>query len=392
KINKSERYVYQRIQLAKLTPEAQKAFLEDKLSASHATLICRLQPRQQKKALKQSEHGGSVRDLADWIGWNVHLDLREKAAFPLDDTGAVKSSALLPGVPACEQCPKRTGSNTQLFADVKNGDTCTDPQCFHEKESAYVKIQVGTHPEAKMLSADMHSERARGLTNWRPAGKESCKHTVEGVVVEQGKYGTREVRLGQVLKVCTSETCATHRPKSRGPARYHTPAPTKTEKAGREKEKLENEVRDSVEQQIVEKIWAKAEKVGTVPRQALALLVEQRALSWWGDAITTMPLRLAFGKTVPVKLRAAILKLKPAKVAALVVTVAAAGALQDGGLSLEGTSELCRWAGIDGKKMLADAIKAKAKAEAAAKPKASAKPAKKAKVGKKAKTGKTKRG
>ena len=83
---------------------------------------------------RNSYHDGfaSVRQLDQWIKQNLHLKL-SAAAFPIDDSqkkSVHKSSGLVKGAVACVNCPKRTGTNPQLFSDVKESDICTDPKCF----------------------------------------------------------------------------------------------------------------------------------------------------------------------------------------------------------------------------------------------------------------------
>jgi hypothetical protein len=59
-------------------------------------------------------------------------------------------------VGSCKDCPKRTGNQKELFADVKSADVCTDPKCWEgkrlasvsEKQAALeakgIKVVVGT--------------------------------------------------------------------------------------------------------------------------------------------------------------------------------------------------------------------------------------------------------
>src|SRR5260370_9495655 len=157
KVGKSPSYVYARLQLAQLVPNIQKAFYDGKLSAGHATEICRLQPREQElvfqecfrqkidKVLKdkESEPSDSVRKLRHFIREEVHLDL-SKAPFD------VKDAELLPAAVACVSCPKRVGNNPLLFPDITKKDTCTDPGCHGEKKNAFIQIQIkGVQAQAK---------------------------------------------------------------------------------------------------------------------------------------------------------------------------------------------------------------------------------------------------
>ena len=64
KVGKSASYVYQRMKLADLDKSVQKATLEKRISAGHAILIARLQPKEQGEALKYCRpryHGGGRR-------------------------------------------------------------------------------------------------------------------------------------------------------------------------------------------------------------------------------------------------------------------------------------------------------------------------------------------
>jgi ParB family chromosome partitioning protein len=216
KVGKSVSYVYQRLKLAELAEPAKKLFSEEKITAGHAILIARLQPAQQKKTLTWLKREGvSVRELAHSIDREFHLDL-SKASFPTDD------AEMFPEAGACTACPKRTGNAPQLFDDVEKGDTCTDPTCFHDKERAFVKIQVGTHPDAIMLTAGYvpYGHKAKGETEWQPVGAKKCDYTKEGVIVESDRS---EQPVGKVLMVCTKYSrCKVHneyyRPSSSSPA------------------------------------------------------------------------------------------------------------------------------------------------------------------------------
>lgn len=208
KINKSERYVYQRIQLAKLTPEAQKAFLEDKMSASHAALICRLQPAEQKSALAgATKYDMSVRCLAEHIRDEFHLELK-RAPFDTHD------AELLPKAGSCAECPKRTGGNVQLFADVKEKDLCTDPACFKAKVAALVdrNSEQGLVSISSSYSAGYGNKPVAGVIyadQWTEAGKQLCPATRDAVVVMADEYEHPKIRTQ--LKVCLKKgECKVH--------------------------------------------------------------------------------------------------------------------------------------------------------------------------------------
>src|SRR5437899_4001279 len=157
KVGRSTSYIYQRLKLAELTSNLQKAFYEGKLTAGHAQEIARLQPKDQERALQECFPGLrtakailkdkdprpiGVRELRDWIQREIHLSL---ANAPFD----VNDSNLVPAAGPCSNCPKRSGSNPLLFADtIKRADVCTDRECFGHKVGALVELRIKQAEEA----------------------------------------------------------------------------------------------------------------------------------------------------------------------------------------------------------------------------------------------------
>src|SRR3989441_1361244 len=151
KVGRSPSYIYQRLKLAELTPNLQRAFYEGKLTAGHAMEIARLQPKDQDRALLECFPGHAtakailkdkdprpigVRELRDWIQREIHLSL---ANAPFD----VNDPDLVPAAGPCSTCPKRSGSNPLLFADtIKRADVCTDRECFNAKVGALVELRI----------------------------------------------------------------------------------------------------------------------------------------------------------------------------------------------------------------------------------------------------------
>lgn len=133
---KSVSYVRQRMQYCALGTEGREAFLDGKLTPATALLVARIPgPKLQADAVKELtriDYQGEVmgaRQAGDHIRGRYMLQL---AAAPFDRGDA----KLIDGVPACTTCPKRTGAQPELFADVKSPDTCTDPNCFAAKKDA----------------------------------------------------------------------------------------------------------------------------------------------------------------------------------------------------------------------------------------------------------------
>ena len=135
KVGKSRGYVYARLKLCELGEAGRKAYVEGKLTASTALYVARIPQDLQLKALERvtvTKWNGeqlSAREVAEILQDEFMLRLKG-APFPTDAVD------LLEGVPSCESCPKRTGNQTELFADVGDADTCTDPACFKAKTDA----------------------------------------------------------------------------------------------------------------------------------------------------------------------------------------------------------------------------------------------------------------
>ena len=113
--------------MADLIPPVAEAFLKDKITIGHALLIAKLPASQQQEALAAAfrstwtSEGNTqllipVRELAGWIESNILLQL---ASAQFDK----QNETLVPEAGSCSNCPKRTGFNKLLFADVRK-DSC----------------------------------------------------------------------------------------------------------------------------------------------------------------------------------------------------------------------------------------------------------------------------
>lgn len=136
---KSVTYVRQRLQYCALGPEAREAFFEGRIGASVALFLSRIPvPATQAQALAdvaQTRYTGeamSPREANEHIRRRYMLRLAD-APFSRDD------AQLVPTAGACGTCPKRTGAQPELFADVDSPDTCTDPECYAAKSDAHWK-------------------------------------------------------------------------------------------------------------------------------------------------------------------------------------------------------------------------------------------------------------
>lgn len=139
KLGRSKGYVYARLKLIALCPKVREAFRAGKVPASSALYIARLPTEKlQLEALEEVgerktqwgvEEACSAREASKIIQERFMLRLVD-AGFDITD-GKLLSSA-----PACSACPKRTGAQPELFADVESTDLCTDGACFKEKRDA----------------------------------------------------------------------------------------------------------------------------------------------------------------------------------------------------------------------------------------------------------------
>jgi ParB/RepB/Spo0J family partition protein len=140
KIGKSASYIYKSLKLLELTPECREQMFSGKLNRSVALLVARapthLQAQIAEDVMEPDFHGEplSFRAAAKLVQERYMLQL-SSAIFD------IKDATLLPKAGACASCPKRTGANVDLFADVEKADTCTDPKCFDNKREAhYAKV------------------------------------------------------------------------------------------------------------------------------------------------------------------------------------------------------------------------------------------------------------
>lgn len=166
KIGKSRAYVYGRLKLLDLTQECKEQLRAGSIDASRALLIARIpDTKLQLKALAEATRADwqgetpSTRTFGKWLQTHVMLRL-EEAPFSLGD-------ATLTSAGACRTCPKRTGANPDMFADVASTDICTDPPCYDSKVAAQRDDMLTTAAAKgmRLITGDEAEEICiRGLT------------------------------------------------------------------------------------------------------------------------------------------------------------------------------------------------------------------------------------
>lgn len=199
---KSKAYVYAAMKLCALGKEARQAFLAGKLDKSRALLIARLPTSQQKQATgeisdRDPEDPVSFRDAASHIRRNYMLRLAD-APFKVGDGLLIEKAG------PCTTCPKRTGNQQELFADVLaergGADLCTDGKCYQEKVDAHwlrVKNeaeasgrevlegkegeQAGSYGDKKLIDLDTSAHGVDPGKSWREVLGKHAEQAVTAV-------------------------------------------------------------------------------------------------------------------------------------------------------------------------------------------------------------------
>jgi ParB/RepB/Spo0J family partition protein len=175
KIGKTPSYVYARLKLLDLCEEAKQELANpaSRFTMSHALVLARL-PRledQRQAVLHVCQHYRPVSpaELREWISDSVMRQLAE-APFPLDD------ATLVPEVGACTSCPRRTGTQHALFAELTETDQCLDIPCFDGKRRAFVerrKAEVAEKTGVQPVVISTSYRKERGVL--AQGAFESCK-------------------------------------------------------------------------------------------------------------------------------------------------------------------------------------------------------------------------
>ena len=222
KSGKSAAHVYARLSLLQLIPAVAEAFSKELITASHANLLARLPQEAQANAYEQcwrkdwqdkEPHLLPAKHLSAWIQNNLYLSLAD-APFSKEDT------TLNPPAGACVTCPRRSGFNTTLFADVQ-GDQCLDTPCFHTKVNAHIDREIAAHPELVQIENGYRSPKEKRPAAVQRGHFREIEHTdnpdaepvapceaAKPAIIVYGK------RVGTTLTVCTDNNCPVHDPRA----------------------------------------------------------------------------------------------------------------------------------------------------------------------------------
>ena len=399
KCGKSPAFVAARLKLTELAPAVTKAFLKEEIGTGHALLLAKLQPAQQEEALaacfrEDYVSGGKprhillpVRQLQEWIERHILLEL-DSAPFPKDDP------ELLPEAGACVTCPKRTGFNSLLFAEIK-ADACTSPDCYQNKVDAFVAKTIVAKPklvqitraygkpqeDSPAIPRNQYVEiRAEKPTNQKQAEwpeYKTCKYATEAIVTEGSDKG-------EVKRICSNADCPIHHPK-----KAKTPANDGAFKAAQEKQRREEAIAQSTGLRVLSAI-VEAVPVRLMKRDLL-FVVERHATMLDERRLAIVLRQHGIGKPknpadTPAKLFAAYARTaEESALGALLVEVVilySAQSANDNGRTLKDAAEYYKVDvnAISAKVKQEFAAKDKAKTASQAAPKPTAKAAKKSKA------------
>ena len=230
KVGKTPIYIATRLKLTDLCDETAAAFYQNHIGVGHAILLAKLPAEMQTRGLTACfkeihTHGAEtptrillpVRNLRFWIETNVLMLLKDA---PFDK----RNAQLVTIAGSCVECPKRTGHNKLLFADLGKQDACTDPTCYQAKMGAHVAKAIEAKPELVQISTTYGAQKEGSpilprnkytvIRDDRPQSKEEakrpefkeCKFTTEAIITEGSDVGT-------VHKVCANASCPVHHPK-----------------------------------------------------------------------------------------------------------------------------------------------------------------------------------
>lgn len=409
KVGKSRSYVFGRMKLLALCEKARQAFAEDKINASVALHLARVpHQKQQEEALAEltddfgDEESIPVREAKDLIERRYMLRL---ASAPFD----VSDAGLLARAGSCTSCPKRTGNQPELFADVVSRDVCTDTECFGEKKVAHAKLAlVRAREEGREVLEGKEAQQAIRATRfgasafvdldehcWEdepPADSgedededghdfeegrthrkilEAAKGKVDVVLAVDRDGKVHElVRRPEFAKAVATEVKISS--KVRAPESPRRPTAPRDWEAENEKRRRQEELEDARDAAIIAAVVERAERLTTkVDVKFWRFFAELLIESYYDDVAQKVGERRGLAKTKATRrlaekaVRGLIPKLDEAHARALCVELALAGGDMNGDKVI---AIAAKYYGVDAKKIGAAAIATK-KAEQAAKAK-----------------------
>lgn len=201
KVSKEVSYVRRRLVLCQLIPQACDAFLADQIVLSTAIAIARMPVDIQAKAFpkimatRPAEDKPVLHKDAERILLGAYMLRLSQAPFP------IKDATLVPDAGGCNVCPKRTGASPDLFFDIDDADTCTDPDCHGQKMLAWNERRKKEARDAGIEVID--GKKASALLKFGP---DSTQLNADYVYMDQpledltGSKSSLQKLLGTLLK------------------------------------------------------------------------------------------------------------------------------------------------------------------------------------------------
>ena len=171
RLGRSRGYLLGRMLLNRLPQEAKLALAAGTLSLAVALLVARIPDEELREQLaKEVQEGRQVWYEDEFT--HVPLSVAEARARFERTMLALKRAPfdtadpmLLVGVPSCTACPHRSGNALDLFGDVADADTCTNPGCYARKREAAWSFRRD-EAKAKGVSVLPDKRAKRILDRW----------------------------------------------------------------------------------------------------------------------------------------------------------------------------------------------------------------------------------
>jgi len=196
RIGRSHKYIYDRVKLLQLVPEAKNLVLESIVSAGHAILLARLRPEEQKRAMDRSLGGL-------WQVENLLFDPNDSSGEDPVKTKSVRE--LQSWIDEHVRFDRNIPVNQDLFPETA--------AAVRDAKDMKLKVIQITHdylvkPDAK----EGNTERIFSQVTWKLAdgtkGNKACEKSVTGVIVVGPDRGA-------AYKVCVNKDCDVHWGKER---------------------------------------------------------------------------------------------------------------------------------------------------------------------------------
>lgn len=203
KVGMSPAWVWDRIKLLDLVPEAQDLLEQGRITTGHAIVLARLKPADQERAIDLRNNALFTQTIRG-LDFDGDRDLAEPES-PYDDAKPVSIREFEAWVARHVRFDVEHAAKAQPLAFESLAEQVEQAQQTPGRGKKVIPItfEYQLHPDAKD-----ESERTYGVQSWRRAdGREdapTCEHSVLGVVVAGPKQGS-------AFEVCIArDRCDTH--------------------------------------------------------------------------------------------------------------------------------------------------------------------------------------